>query len=214
MADTGSQVVVDVWNRALDRIGQSRPIASEDETTLAAAVCKRHYPDCLDEALELRDWPFARGQAALALLAEVSRVGWVYAYALPSDFVAARGLIVGGQRLSLQGEEDREPHEIQSDDAGEGQLLLCDLELEDSDALVYTRRHETVSRWPRQFLSAVAWRLASELALAIVKGVEGQKLAQACLIAFDTSIRVAFANQANQGQRDPDPDPPSIRARG
>jgi len=208
-----SQVAVDVWNRALDRIGQSKPIANEDDGSLAAAVCKRHYPDCLDEALELRDWPFARGQAALAQLDGVSRAGWVYAYALPSDFVAARGLIVGELRLSLQAEDDRVPHEIQSDDAGEGQLLLCDLELEDGDALVYTRRHETVSRWPRQFLSAVAWRLAAELALAIVKGKEGQLLAQGCLTAFDSSLRVAFANQANQGQKDPDPDPPSIRAR-
>jgi hypothetical protein len=209
-----SSVAVDVWNRALDRIGQNKPIANEDDTGLAAAVCQRHYYDCLDEALELRDWPFARTQAPLAQLADVERIGWQYAYALPSDFVAARGLIVGGIRLSLQAGEDRTPHEIQSNDAGDGLLLLCDVTLDpDTDALVYTRRHETVSRWPRQFLSAVAWRLAAELALSIVKGKEGTALANGCLSAFDSSIRVAFADQANQGQRDPDPDPPSIRAR-
>src|SRR5690242_13741948 len=96
-----SQTKVDIWNRALDRIGETEEIEDEDDSCLAAAKCQRHYDDCLGEVLESFPWPFAKGQAQLAELAGVTRAGWGHVYGLPDDFVAARSILYGGLRIGL-----------------------------------------------------------------------------------------------------------------
>jgi hypothetical protein len=65
-----SATKVDIWNRALDRIGSTSPLAAEneDDDALAPSVCRRHYDDILIEVLESLPWAFARKQARLSLL--------------------------------------------------------------------------------------------------------------------------------------------------
>jgi hypothetical protein len=205
-----SAVKVDIWNRALDRIGETETIEDEEEDRLAAAVCRRHYDDCLGEVLEDFPWPFAKGQAQLAELAGVTRAGWAHVYAVPDDFVAARAILMGGQRIGLTPGESRIPYEVQSNDAGDGQVLCSDADFEDADAFEYTRRIETVSAFPRLFVSALAWRLAAELAMAVRKDM---KLADGCLRGYHGDIGRAFTSQLRGNQEDPEPEASSIRAR-
>lgn len=60
-----SAAKVDIWNRALDRIGETQGVQSETEDTPAAGVCRHHYDDILRELLEKRDWPWAIKQVTL-----------------------------------------------------------------------------------------------------------------------------------------------------
>ena len=210
-----SAVKVDVWNRALNRIGQTEWIEDEGADQLAAAVCRKHWDDCLGEALELRDWDFARKQCQLRVApVGAARAGWNHVYSLPEDFVSARALLQGGLRASLDPEETRLAYELQANDAGDGLLLCTDADLSDVDALEYTSSAVTITVWPRLFVSAVVWRLAAELALAIVKGAEGQRLANAALQMFEAAVAVTHARRARSAQPDQDLEAPSIRARG
>jgi hypothetical protein len=56
---------VGIWNRALERIGETGTVASEDEDRLAASVCKIHFDDVLEKVLESFQWPFATKQIGL-----------------------------------------------------------------------------------------------------------------------------------------------------
>lgn len=56
---------IDIWNMALDRIGQSESIEAEDEDTPAAGVCARHWPRIVREALEAHPWHWATRQRVL-----------------------------------------------------------------------------------------------------------------------------------------------------
>lgn len=61
---------VDVWNMALDRIGQSEAVESETEDTPAAGVCVRHWPRIVREALETYQWHWATRQRVLTEISE------------------------------------------------------------------------------------------------------------------------------------------------
>ena len=208
-----SAVKVDVWNRALNRIGQTEWIEDEGADQLAAVGHAVRPPR--GEALELRDWDFARKQCQLRVApVGAARAGWNHVYSLPEDFVSARALLQGGLRASLDPEETRLAYELQANDAGDGLLLCTDADLSDVDALEYTSSAVTITVWPRLFVSAVVWRLAAELALAIVKGAEGQRLANAALQMFEAAVAVTHARRARSAQPDQDLEAPSIRARG
>jgi hypothetical protein len=211
MAMTATKV--EAWNRALYRIGQTTKILDEAEDTEAAYACSLIWDDCVGEALELRNWPWAKGQATLAVVTGVIRIGWEYVYGLPADFVAACAILSGEVRFSLVPGEGRVAYEIQANDAGNGQVLCTDLEVETTDILEYTRRIDSIVAMPRLFLNAVVWRLAAELALSLVKGTEGARLSNGCLAAFDDALRVAHARQLVGQQLDQELDAPSIRAR-
>lgn len=209
-----SSVKVDVWNRALSRIGHTDAIEDENDVTLQARECRKHWDDCVGEALELRDWDFAKMQSPLlAAPAGTSRFGWAKVYSLPPDLVAPRALLQGGLRVSLDPEETRIPYELQMNADGTGQLLCTDANLDQVDALEYTSRLPAVAMWPRLFLSAVVYRLAAELALAIIKGREGNALWRDMLGAFESGLAVAHVRRTRAATQDQDIDSASIRAR-
>lgn len=232
-----SETKVDIWNRALDRIGETETIEDEKEDRLAAAVCRRHYDDVLGEILEDYPWPFAKYQAQLAELAGVSRAGWAHVYALPADHVAPRAILYGGLRVGLipglpggtgvplaqvtnsaaalgarvlAPGATRIPYELQSNDAGDGQVFCTDVDLAEADGYEYTRLITVVAAYPRLFADALVWRLAVELALGIRKD---RKLAQDLSRAFDSAVARAFTSQLRGRQEDPEPEASSIRAR-
>lgn len=210
MATKRSEVKVDLWNRALDRIGQTDSIEDEDEDRVAANVCRRHHDDCVEEALERKEFPWSGYQVTPNLLG-TTRVGWAYTYALPADFIAPRAILSGGVRYSLTEPTARIPCEIQANDAGDGQVLCTDYAFEGEDTLEYTRRISNIAAWPRQFLSAVAWRLAVELYLAIVKDpIKARGAAE----AFERELALAYSLSMNQQTPDQPLEAESIRARG
>lgn len=59
-----------VWNRALDRIGETESLQAEDERVPAALVCEHHYDDIVKEVFEARMWRWPRRHAAITDIAE------------------------------------------------------------------------------------------------------------------------------------------------
>lgn len=198
--------VVSICNRGLSRIGHTISIqALDEEGSVEAEQSNLHFEDCRDEALEAFPWNFATKRATLAIVAGAERTDWEYVYALPTDCLAVRFLVREGVRNPSAAE--RVPFHIEANDAGDGRILVTDLE--DAE-LVYTMKHVTPGVWPPAFVSALAWRLAAELALGVKKD---RALAKDCLVAYGIALQQAEVLAANERQRELPPTTPSIAAR-
>jgi hypothetical protein len=137
-------------------------------------------------------------------------VGWEYVYALPADFVAAVAILSGDTRLSLLPSESRTPFEIMADDTAEGKVLCCDVAQDDIDALEYTARVTNPATYSGTFSAALAWLMASELALALPKDANK---ARACIEMYRYEIGNAFANALRSQREDQPLEGSGIRAR-
>lgn len=194
-----------VCNRALLRIGQTRLIESLAERTNWARACKALYADSRDATLEARDWPFARRRKVLAPLTDGARGGYAFAYPLPPDCLAPRFIDpAGGQSdvadtgasldvdpSGLMMQVGAIPFETE-DEVKFGRLLVTDW----PDAeLVYTARIEAVPRFTATFLDALAYKLASDLALGVAKR---PALGEQMLRAFELTLARAAAASSKQ----------------
>ena len=204
---------VDIWNLALDLIGENEPVESPTEERLAAEVCRRHYGRTLKQALSAYPWAWASKQSALSTPAGVTRTGWDYVYALPADCVRPVALLADGERISLLDLESRHPFAIMLDDTGHGHLLCCDLDAsaDDFEVLEYTALAEYIPIYPGAFVDALAYALASPLAAAVKKdrkmAVEHRQMARLVLAQ-------AWAEEQNSLTPDVEQTTPSIAARG
>ena len=207
---------VQLCNRALARIGQTSlieevhpaiaDVAAElaDEITEQAALL---YGPARDTVLRRVDWPFARVRVALAELPGETRDSWEYVYAAPapSSCLAIRYVVPEGIRTPRP--DQVVPHAVEARvDAGTGdvvgKLILCDQE---DAVLVYTTRVTNAAVFDPDFERALILLLAADLARAIVKGLEGARLADDLEQRYELVVRRAAAAALNEQVEDPDP---------
>jgi hypothetical protein len=163
-----STTKVNIWNRALNRIGATQLVQAETDTTPEAEACQLNYDDRVGQVLENVPWPWATKQAALNATAE-TRVGWDYTYLLPADCVSPIALLAEGQRFEMIAEKDRTPFELKMNDAGDALLLCTNVSEDDFECLEYVALIENPTLYPRQFVDAVVCLLAADLARSIKK---------------------------------------------
>jgi hypothetical protein len=219
---------VDVCNMALRRLGISMPITSSDgtlanitSTGLASDECVFWYPKCRDRVLEWFPWPFALKYQLLTGQingdAEVWSGEWEYAYPYPADchrilrFVdALRGAPYSPLYDAdvLRGYITKPwPYEIKLHDG----TLHIFTDVGDTDAKIeYIATVTAASDYPDQFASAVAWLLASELALPMSVDVEKSTGAYQ---RFALEIQMAAATGQNELSRRPEGDGEFIASR-
>lgn len=208
MADTQ----LNIANRALDRIGINEPIDDLNTSTRTEALAILRVWDAVwDAVLEERWWPIAKGQHVLVASA-FTRHGWQYVCTLPSNFISARFLIVGGARYAQLQPGNRSPFEVQQNNSGTGSVLCLDADPTTVDCLEYTKRIQVEDGVPALFQTAVAWALAGELALSLKKD---RVLAGQMLDAYGVWASKAMAAQLNGRQEETEPtdSTPSIAAR-
>jgi hypothetical protein len=193
----------EICNIALLRAGCTETIDSLAESTEEAEAANVHYGPARDALLEEFSWPFATRRATLALSTE-TRTGWDYVYDLPGDCLAPRS-IVGEFRTPGEGEEI--PFAVELSDDGSTKLLLTDQE---NAVLSYTSQVESVGLFSPLFVDALAWRLASEFALALpVKPQVGMAMKQ----GYEAALLRAGASMLRQSKEDAAPDSEFIRER-
>lgn len=219
----------EVCNLALLRIGVRQYIGALDEQTQEAAACAVAYPNAREVLLARFPWRFALRRAALAALAGITYDGWSFAYALPTDCVEVRGFVsplsAGGPPwvspyVAMYGPSAegyapsvfwaglslyRAPYALEGGDLG--RVLLTN---EAAPTLLYTARVEDVSRYPALFVEALAWKLASDLALALPTKAP---LAQGCAAQYERALQQAAAQELRQGGPELPPEGESVRAR-
>lgn len=198
---------VGICNLALSRIGISATISSLTDTNSQEAVsCNAIYATMIDAVLRDFAWPFADAYAELGLVHDSSEDDvawanrWLYAYRYPSDCIRALTIEVGDRTSTT-----RVPFELSND--ASGRLILTD---QDDAVLRYTKRFTDPAHFDPSFASALAWRLAMELAPPLSRSSGMIERAENGYLA---SIRQAQVNAVNEIQADAPPDAPWIQAR-
>lgn len=171
---------VDVWNRALVRFGKEK-VQHPDENSKAASAFRIVYPQVLRELLahEGFPWDFATRVKALAIAETNPATGYSYAYQLPSDCVTITRLT--NKRAHFEKISDQ----IHTNEA--------------QASLIYVALIDQPSKFPPEFVKALALHLAYEMAFEYYKKSAAflEKLEEKALMALD-SAKVADARQSNE----------------
>lgn len=194
--------VVQICNMALTRIGQSQTIDSIDEQSLAAELCSLHYEDARDAVLRDFDWPFAEARVYLADIGSPP-TNWCYRYRYPTDCLKARRIAIPGNENPTA--DERIPFKIIHADGGRA-IVTNQPQAE----LVYTVKVEDTTYFDPLFVSSLAWRLASEIAMGLQARPENFSAAQQqYLFSLGQAQAVALAEE----QRMPLPESEFITVR-
>ncbi len=207
---------VEICNEALSRIGQSLLLADTGLTleevaqslqSPAAQQSALWYARSRDAVLRRFKWPFATRREALAVVAGETRTDWLYVYGVPADCLAIRFVTLPGVRNPRPNQippSRIEARKAPPADGGGviGKLLLCD---QPNAELVYTMRVENVAAFDPDFEDALAYRLATDLARSVIRGVEGARLADVMSKAYEYAVRVAAAAALNEQSDEPEP---------
>lgn len=186
-------------NLALARIGVSVAIESLAEQSEAANLCNALYPQARDAVLrEPIDWGFATGWRTLAAVTNPSP-DWTYAYRYPVDALRVRRLSTGDRTTTP-------PPFTRGRDAA-GRLLLTD---QGEAVAEITCRITDPTEFDTLFDSALAWRLAMEIAPALSR-VKG--MVETARGMYSYELGAAAAADGSEAARDTDPEAESIRVR-
>ena len=150
--------VVDICNSALYKIGSTR-ISSLDEQNKRAIICKDIYSKIRDEVLRAHPWNFATKRIQLAQETASPTFGYDYQYTLPSDCLRVLGVSYDSSLKT----NNRILYKI------EGNLLLSD---ETQIYIEYIFKETNTTNYDPNFIEALSFRLAQELAYPIVQSSE------------------------------------------
>lgn len=181
---------VEICNIALGRIGAA-DIERIDEASKAARTCRRFFDVDRKNVLEKFPWTFATRRVQLALLNE-NPPDYKYAYRYPSDCLKIRRIY----NKDYSNEKGECPYQLLSDTSG--RKLYTDVELA---SIEYTADIEDVTLFSSQFVEALSWKLAADLAMAITSNAN---IAQYCLQGYNEYfIQAAGEDAIEDGQLDP-----------
>lgn len=182
----------EICNMALSHFGAPR-ISTFGETTVQGRHCSDLYAAARDFVLRDHDWSFAEYTVAAATLSGESHPGFSYAYQYPSDCLKVRKI--------WQSDNDLPPIEykvvMQSD--RKSKMVVTD---EAEAYLVYTVQLDATPAYDIAFVTALSWKLASDLCLPITKS---QKKTENLLKVYFTYIAAAKAADAAEIEVSRDP---------
>jgi hypothetical protein len=149
---------IDICNLALTRAGHAT-ITALDESSAEATQCGLLYDHCRKETLRAFPWNFAVKVVELAALVDPGHRGHTYRYQLPADCLR--------------------PLEILNDDGSEWDMAyrVYGRELHTSAApvhLEYVANLTDPTKYDAEFISALSYRLAADLAIALAQDAKKQ----------------------------------------
>jgi hypothetical protein len=198
-----ASTVVQICNMALMRIGVSSLISSLSEASNEARACNVFYEQMRDYALRDYPWNFATKRVVLAD-AGTPPDNWGFKYTYPSDCLRTKHIITKGLRTPRN--DQRIPFEIGNEG---GQRVIYTNQ--DEAELMYTARVEDPTLFDPMFTSALAYLLASEIAMPL--SVQ-PKVADQARSAYNMVASSAAAASMNEGTEPPVPESELISIRG
>lgn len=193
--------LIEVCNLALDLIGTGRHIKSLDDVSPEAEACKRLYRPVLESALNTYNWSFCRRDEILNsddLLSDAYPLPFKYAYKLPKDVMVI--LMLADVRASA-GIESRRRNDrlIQYNLRNiDDQLVLVTNHAPDL-VIHYQCYTEDISLGSPLFREALAYLLASKLAIALIKGSSGLSIGAQLYQTGMLNLGNAASRDASQG---------------
>jgi hypothetical protein len=182
---------VQVYNLALNAVGERSNISSPTEQSRPAEVCRLWYSPVRDQILSAAPWPEATKIAYPALLATADdddtwletepRTGYQYVYAMPSDALRPRYMSDFSRFLFTSFDGKRALHSNTP-----------------SAILAYTSRLENVALWDSGLQMAIVYGLAANICMPLCgKPARAKALADKAN-ELVMSARVDAANSNNE----------------
>lgn len=182
---------VAIGNQALANLGQ-RPIQTFDQPGVSAESCRLRYDEARLQALAGAPWGFATSWVQGQQLLIEPKPGYSCAFAYPSEalqvfFIAHDPDIEDAPGFAVTDRPD-----------GGGKIISTN---EAAPVFVYTRDKEDVTTFDQEFIQALAWLLASKIAMPITKSIKIQQSAWNMWVGMRD---VAEARTKNEGVRKDD----------
>lgn len=189
--------ISEICSLALMRIGSKTGIADvTTEQSKEGKLCRIIYPLAVDTVLREFPWNFATRRVSLAQVSGATCTNWEYVYAYPTDCLRIDSIVVEGSRMPTIGYKVQ--YEVGFD--GTQKVIFCD---SDSVEIIYRSRVEDFQVWDPCAVSALAWYIASELAMPLASKPDVSAL---CRNGYLATIHAAAAMSLNERQDGPDPD--------
>ncbi len=180
---------VAICNLALSNIGKYN-ISSLNEPTAEARACNQFYDLTRDLLLQSYPWRFAGKTRALSALANPEAGKWRYAYQRPNDCLKVRWLRPNYSEadpcFQTEQEEMANHYEI------EQETIYTNIE---TAFLRYTSRITDPSKFAPLFVDALAWHLATRLAMPLTRDVKQRQGAYEVARAMQAMAEMADANE-------------------
>lgn len=186
---------------ALSHVGVRKKIDDIDEASNEAEECKLWYDQVRDSLLREAPWGFASKYQTLVEASETPAADWDYQYRLPSDFLRAIWL-TDIERMDTT----PIPYRIGADDAG-GVILTNQ---QSPVILQYVATATDESKWPPDFVNAMAWALASAIATTLS---DNPSWSDRAMRGYQMAMGKALANMRNEEQPEQTPEAEWIRVR-
>lgn len=196
--------IIEICNRALSNLGNSRSINSLTEASKEAGECSLHFEPCRDAVLADFDWNFATKRMALADTGNPPP-DWQYAYRYPTDCLRITEIMLPGVRNPTA--TQRVQYEVGADSAGTGRLIYTDLP---QAWLRYVARITDVNMFDPIFQEALSWRLAAAINMVLTGNAD---LGNNALSMYSRIILSAGSHSMNESQEPQMPDDPFTVAR-
>jgi hypothetical protein len=215
---------IEIYNRALSRIGIDQFVGDPDETSKAGTLFRLWYEPCRDTCLRDFPWNFASRVIALAELDGAPPPGWQYKYAYPVDCMMARAIADASGIRSLPVSYVQtcvmpcttfarvpEPFVVMGEGTTSPRRILC-ADLYQAN-LFYTAKIADPNQFDASFTTALEWLLASEIASPFLGAPTGPQVAATTMQQYRMAVLSAKAQTLNESGQDIRPDSPAITCR-
>lgn len=172
---------IEIINRALSKIGETR-IRSLDQETKAAGLAMSMFDMVRDAELSAHNWNFAKDRILIPAMVDTPVFGWAYQYQIPSDCL--RILLAGSWPQAFVGDYigwDTSQYTI------EGTRILTNIG--PALSLQYIKQITDTGIYPLTFVDALACKLAVEMAESIQGSNQDKK--KVLWAEYDRSIQTA-----------------------
>jgi hypothetical protein len=181
----GDYTEVSICNLALAEVGRGGQIASLDEASQSARVCKLRYPYARDAVLRAYDWNFAAKRASLTALPTPPAFEYDKAFDLPPDCLLVRQVYMGeGCPYVI------ESHQLLANDGGPLNIK-------------YTALVTAPPQFDPLYVAALAARIAADICATLT---ESSTRSQGLWQVYNLKLQEARKRDAQEGI--PDPFPP------
>lgn len=186
---------VGVYNMALAHIGAKAFVESLTEDSNERKYLDAQWDNAAEAVLDDHDWTFASNYLTLALTDDDAQTPWIYQYDYPSDCIRAREIV------RTSDDEKDIPFRVDLDNNGSGKVIHTDQE----DAILrYTKRIINPTLFSAKAVSALAWKLASLIAIPLTHNLKLKQFSESAYIQILNEAKVSNFNE-NANREAPSP---------
>jgi len=179
----------EICNLALMYIGVTRPIQSFSENSTEAQMCNRAYDKAKREVLKTFPWKFSKCISVLTVTTETNNK-YEYVYEYPSD--AIRILTISDKDGIGAGSQ---PFDVTTYVSSSIQYKRIITDIKDAYAEYILDADESIMS--DEFITALAWKIASELGTGLSKTTQAMQIANQMY-----TIKLSEAQKAEMYEQD------------